>query len=71
MTKTVEPTAFHKWLMQVSGGQKGLLEFIIRDQALDQNPQVFELLEATGDKTYTPATFEKAADIVIELFKNK
>ena len=64
-------TAFHKWLMQVSGGDKAKLINKMRKLALNQCLPLFELLAATGDKTYTPETFEKAAQNLIDQFNSK
>jgi hypothetical protein len=44
--------------------EKLIANKILLDCKNDQNPQAFDLLEATGDKEYTAETFLKAAYLV-------
>lgn len=63
--KQIKPTAFHKWLMKVTGGDVvTLAELLTHEIINNQNPQAFDLLQATGDKNYTPQTFVKASELV-------
>ena len=62
---TIKPTAFHKWLMKITGGDAVMLaEQLTHEVVNNQNPQAFDLLEATGDKHYTPQTFLKASELL-------
>lgn len=63
--KKLKPTAFHRWLIQITGGNIKLLTEVLKYEILNnQNPQAFDLLKATGDKNYTPETFVKASEFV-------
>jgi hypothetical protein len=61
----MELLAYHKWLIERSGGDIDVLALRIFLDARDQNPMAFELLELTGDKAYTRETFIKAAKIIL------
>lgn len=63
--KKIEPMAFHYWLMKVSEGNPVKIAEVLTNEIINnQNPQAFELLEATGDKNFTPDTFIKASELV-------
>jgi len=62
--KIIKPTAYHKWLMQTAKSDVGIISQLIKRDVMQQNPQAFELLEATGHKNFTSATFDLAAKIV-------
>lgn len=64
--ETLQLTAYHKYLIERSGGDIDVLALRIFFDAREQNQMAFELLELTGDKTYTRETFVKAAKILIE-----
>jgi hypothetical protein len=64
--ETLKLTAYHKWLIERSGGDIDVLALRIYFDARDQNQMAFELLELTGDKAYTRETFVKAAKMLIE-----
>jgi len=58
-------TAYHRWLMQITGGNVFKLAFEIANQAVhDQNPQAQKLIELTGEP-YTVDTFHKAAQLLL------
>jgi hypothetical protein len=64
--KQIELTAFHKWLMKITGGDViKLTEQLMHEVLNNQNPQAYGLLEATGDKNYTRQTFVKASELLI------
>jgi hypothetical protein len=58
-------TAYHRWLMQITGGNPFKLAYEIANQAIyDKNPQAQKLMELTGDP-YTIETFHKAATMLL------
>jgi hypothetical protein len=59
-------TAYHRYLIERSGGDIDVLALRIFFDAREQNQMAFELLELTGDKAYSRETFIKAAKILIE-----
>lgn len=68
MENTIQVTAFHHWLMKATDGdEKRIAHFLRGEVIFERNPQAFELLEATGDITYTNDTFEKAARLVKQI----
>ena len=62
--------AFCKWLQRESSGDAKIAALALY-QILTSNPsgdnEVWNLLEATGDKNYTAETFEKAAKVALEV----
>lgn len=58
-----------KWLVRECPDRESLAEQLFAD-CREQNPQAFELVNATGDKSFSPETFYKAADIVLATVKN-
>ena len=59
-------TAFNKWLLRESNGDRGVLVAMLKKEVVsNHNPQAFELLEQTGDKVYTQDTFVKAANLLL------
>ncbi len=68
MSETLTPTAFHKWLMRESDGNVVKLAGLIHNEIVNnQNPQAFELLDATGDVRYDEHTFVKAAKLLNQI----
>ncbi len=63
----LKPTAYHKWLMQLSKGDKDIIVHLLQRDLLQQNGQTFDLLESTGHQNFKKETFELAADILIEI----
>lgn len=66
--------AYEKWVIQQGTkaaylNKKPLKETIVqllfRECKYNQNAMAFEILEQTGDKYFTDATFENAADILL------
>jgi hypothetical protein len=58
-------TAYENYLMQET------VRFLVYKLMLDteqQNPQTFDLLEATGDSAFTNKTFEKATKLLIKRY---
>jgi len=64
--ETLQLTAYHKSLIERSGGDIDVLALRLFLDAREQNQMAFELLEMTGDEVYTRETFVKAAKILIE-----
>ncbi len=62
--------AYHKWLLFNYGQNRDSLARKIGQDAFEQNPQTFDLLELTGDKAYNRDTFYKAADILLKADKD-
>lgn len=62
----MEVTAYHKWLFREYGHNRELLADQIMWDCTGTNSMAFELLSVTGDKNFTPETFTKAADWVID-----
>jgi len=65
MEEKFELLAYHKWLLRESGKDRSTLVGLILSDLSEQNPMAFELLEATGDRTYNADTIFKAADILL------
>lgn len=66
--KEIQPSAFHHWLMKETGGDAVRIAKELTFEIMqNQNPQVLALLDATGDKNYTPQTFFKASEILITI----
>lgn len=64
----IKPTAFHRYLIrETDGDEKNIVQVLRFLVVYERNPQAFELLEATGDVTYTNETFEKAARLVKQI----
>jgi hypothetical protein len=58
-------TAYHRWLIQIAGGNTFKLAYEIANQAIyDKNPQAQKLMELTGEP-YTIDTFHKAAQLLL------
>ena len=66
--------AYEKWIIQQ--GTKAaylnkrsiksvIIDLLYKEVKYNQNQQAFEILEQTGDKYFTEATFENAADILL------
>ena len=66
--------AYEKWIIQQ--GTKAaylnkrsiksvIIDLLYKEVKYNQNQQAFEILEQTGDKCFTEATFENAADILL------
>lgn len=68
METTLQPTAYMKWLVRECPDRESLAEQLFAD-CKEQNPQAFEIVDAIGNKQYSPETFYKAADLVLELVK--
>ena len=67
-------TAFEKWVIQQGTKaaylnkkplKETIAQLLFRECKYNQNAQAFEMLALTGDKYFTDATFENAADILI------
>ena len=58
-------TAYHEWLIKTCKRNKNLIIHTLKRDCNNNNPQAFDLLEATGDKEYTLETFAKAADLLL------
>jgi len=67
--KDLEATAYHHWLVAKYKGDDLLMIEQLKRDAMQQSPQVFDLLEATGDKAYTQETFQKAVTLIHKLTK--
>jgi len=68
----IHTTPYHKWLWQASEKNLASLSHLIwNDVVNQQNPQAFDLIAVTGDKEYTDATFDKAAQIILDMFVRK
>lgn len=64
----LKPLAYHHYLMKATNGDLEDLTLLIRHHVIeDNNPMAYDLLEATGDKTYTSGTFKKAAQLVKDI----
>ncbi len=64
----LEITAYHRWLMMVTGGNElALAKEIASNAVYDRNPQAIHLIELAGD-VYNTETFEKAAQILLAVF---
>ncbi len=61
----MELLAYHKWLLQISKGDRDLLMVAIARDYFKQNEMAFDLIELTGEKTYDHNTFYKAADLIL------
>jgi hypothetical protein len=58
--------AFEEWLKQSSSGDVETAAFILFDTARHPGSEiVWEYLDQTGDKEYSPNTFLKAARLII------
>jgi hypothetical protein len=67
----LEKTAYFSWLNRESGGDVNKLASIIKhDVTEDNNPQAWDLLTATGDKSFTQETFLKAAKLIKSLYES-
>tara|TARA_R110000765_G_scaffold258891_1_gene359085 strand:+ start:278 stop:496 length:219 start_codon:yes stop_codon:yes gene_type:complete len=66
--------AYEKWIIQQ--GTKAaylnkrsiksvIIDLLYKEVKYNQNKQAFEILEQAGDKYFTEATFENAADILL------
>jgi|TARA_B110000967_G_scaffold203187_1_gene243404 hypothetical protein len=66
--------AYEKWIIQQ--GTKAaylnkrsirsvIIDLLYKEVKYNQNQQAFEILEQAGDKYFTDATFENAADILL------
>jgi hypothetical protein len=60
--------AFMHWIQEHSGGDVLIAATWLREMIPDapQSSEVWNLLEQTGDETYTNETFLKAARFVLE-----
>ena len=68
--KEIKPTAFYRWIMKIAKGREDtIVQHLIFEAVNNANSQVFDLLEATGEKSYSKETFSKAAKILIETMK--
>lgn len=67
-TKPLEKTAYHAYLNKF-GTRKEIAAEIHRAVTQENNPQAWKLLEATGDTAYTSETFDKAAELIKNLYK--
>jgi hypothetical protein len=68
-------TAFEKWVVQQGTKaayinkkplKETIAQLLFRECKFNQNPKAFEVLALTGDDHFTEATFENAADILID-----
>ena len=64
----MELLAYHKYLLRLSEADRDILcAAIARDALMNNNKMAWDILKETGDKSYSPETFMKAADLLIEL----
>ena len=62
----LEITAYHRWLLMISGGDEFKLAIEIANQAVhDQNPQAQHLIELVGETIEIPESFHKAARLLL------
>jgi hypothetical protein len=63
-------TAYVKYLLQITQGDKDCLALQLAHDCCEQNPQAIDLVAATGDKAFTRHTFYKAAKLKLEANDN-
>lgn len=68
ITLLMKQTAYTKWLLQITRGDKDCLALQLAHDCCERNPQALELVAATGDKAFTRRTFFKAAKLIIETY---
>lgn len=61
----MELTAYHKWLIKHCAADKDCIALQLTHDAAVRNPQAFDVLALTGDKSYTRSTFYKAANLIL------
>lgn len=64
-------TAYHYYLWNKTEGNRDLIALLLCKDVEDQNLQAFNLLSQTGDEIFKMETFYKAADLLVEKFKQK
>lgn len=66
METVFKATAYHKWLMAKSSGDRQVLAFLIWNDLTGQNPQTFDLMEHIGEEVFNVDSAFNAADYLIE-----
>ena len=62
----MEMTAYIKYLLRITQGDKDCLALQLAHDCCERNPQAIDLVAATGDKAFTRHTFYKAAKLILE-----
>lgn len=66
METTFKMTAYHKWLLHVSGGHRETLGYLIHLDLMEQNPQAWDLWEDTDSNDFSKEGILKIVDYLIE-----
>ena len=65
-------TAYHRWLyISHEGDRDEIAAQIYSDCVNQRNPQAFDLLVLTGDTSFKPETFIKAADLILKQYESE
>lgn len=63
----MKPTAFHKWIMQSTGGDiDKIVDLLLYEILANKNQQAFDLLDASN-QNYAEVDFKKVAEYLVKI----